>query len=573
MLITFDTLQTKNINLLVEGFWHKELPPILDISEFKHRIWEILKKIDADGYPEFDKNGDFISAIKKSPQPNYVFKDGVEPIAFFEFKKNGTLREMQLPNIKYYCAFIYNTIAVYDSLFHKLYYDLKNLPYVSYSNSYILYNGFFYVHRDYDGDEELYDDGVFVVDNNKTTSQLARDENNVRYLRKQGSKIYSVKIDIESFYPNIYTHYLSRIKGCEPFCTNFSCDEYFDFLDYYNMKINSNQTKGIVTGVFSSIISSELLMLSVDSEIQKALGDDVTYIRYVDDLTFFSDSLELIDSKLPLIQQILNKYRLRINSEKTEVQKNLEINSFVDMYDLKQRFKFFDFDNTTITTLSRDIFYNIKGYVATLFANNKKSEIKAILSMLAAAFEKSKLIFDINDNANLGKHIIEYMIQLACIEPIFASRCYKVIATILKNEHDGLIQIPAIEILKSKIKYINSRYNDSLLQIWHYYVLKKYGSYKFSDLVMEFGDNEINPLIVSIYVNEGEKSNKDLFNYIIACFQTAENKSSADTSWKHSIMQSKWWLPILIMYLKDGYNYHAFFASGNFEQFYKDMKK
>lgn len=80
------------------------------------------------------------------------------------------------------------------------------------------------------------------------------------------------------------------------------------------MKINSNQTKGIMSGCFSSRIASELLMLCVDYEISTYIRDkDVEYIRYVDDFTFFSDSKEQLQSIIAYVQKILNKYKLRIN--------------------------------------------------------------------------------------------------------------------------------------------------------------------------------------------------------------------------------------------------------------------
>ena len=66
--------------------------------------------------------------------------------------------------------------------------------------------------------------GIFAVKNNKTTGQLAHEENNVRYLKKQGAKLHSVKVDIESFYPNVYTHYFSKIKDAEPYKDNICCD-------------------------------------------------------------------------------------------------------------------------------------------------------------------------------------------------------------------------------------------------------------------------------------------------------------------------------------------------------------
>lgn len=84
-------------------------------------------------------------------------------------------------------------------------------------------------------------ESFIAVRNNKLTGQLALEENNVRYLSKQGSKLYSVKVDIESFYPNVYTHYLGKIKERFPFNGNFSCDKYFDFLDYRLLKKMSDK--------------------------------------------------------------------------------------------------------------------------------------------------------------------------------------------------------------------------------------------------------------------------------------------------------------------------------------------
>ena len=79
-------------------------------------------------------------------------------------------------------------------------------------------------------------------------------------------------------------------------------------------------------------------------------------------MTFFSDSMETIYEKLPLIQRVLNKYRLRINSNKTESKNSIYNMSCVDMYELKNRF-FFDFEVTETITLDKDIFYNLKGYM------------------------------------------------------------------------------------------------------------------------------------------------------------------------------------------------------------------
>lgn len=449
-----DEIQQKNIDLLIEGYWYEDLPPVIDMEKIKKSVKNIIENIDNDVYEDFRKTNDIITEYKNTEAPTYIFNDGIEPITFFEFKKNGALREMQIPNLKYYCTFVYNTISVYDELFYKLYNESEYDKYVSNSNSYILFNELFHVNTLYDGNEEIIESGIFAVKNNKTTGQLAHEKNNIRYLKKQGSKLYSVKVDIESFYPNIYTHYLSKIKDVEPYKDNLDCKSYFDFLDYYNMKINNNQTKGIVTGVFSSTVSAELLMLCVDYEIKNIIGDDVTYIRYVDDMTFFSDSLEEIYAKLPLVQRVLNKYRLRINNNKTEAQKSIYNMSYVDMYEVKHRFEFFDFDSSEKVKYNKEVFYNIKGYVARIYDNNQKSEIKAFLSMFRRAIISGKLDFDEEEKIDLKTHTIAYMLQLACLEPIFASRCYRVIIEILDliNKDDRKDEI--ITLLCIKNEYI-----------------------------------------------------------------------------------------------------------------------
>lgn len=568
-----DEIQKKNIDLLIAGYWYEDLPPVMEMGTIAENLKCIVKGIDNDRYDDFKKLDGLIIEYKKMESPTYIYNDGIEPITFFEFKNNGALREMQIPNLKYYCSFIYNTIAVYDKLFSKLYNNPEFDKYVSNSNSYILFNELFHVFKLYDGSEEVIESGLFAVKNNKTTGQLAREENNVRYLKKQGAKLYSVKVDIESFYPNVYTHYLSKIKTAEPYKGNIMCDSYFDFLDYYNMKINNNQTKGIVTGVFSSAVSAELLMLCVDYEINNVIGNEVTYIRYVDDLTFFSDSLEEIYSKLPLVQRVLNKYRLRINNNKTESHMSIYNMSYVDMYNLRRRFDFFDFDSAKSVKYDKEVFYNIKGYISRTYDNNQKSDIKAFLSMFNRAVYTKMIRFDENEKIDLKEHTVAYMLQLACLEPIFASRCYRVIISILQLIDDVDEKERVIGLIKSKSDYINSTYHDSLLQIWHYYVLSKYDSKtKIKEILNGFGNDEINPIILAGFVREGNGENKELFDYIKNKYSAIVNKEGEDSFWKKSIMVSKWWLPLLVIYLKDGKNYSKFYDSQHFDPIYKAMK-
>lgn len=567
-------IQQKNIELLIEGYWYEDLPPILEIEDMKEKLREIIKDIDEDRCDDFRKKEGIIIGYKNINSPVYIHNDGIEPVTFFEFKKNGGLREMQIPNLKYYCSFVYNTIAVYDELFIKLYNNPEYAKYVCSSNSYLLFNELFYIKNIYDESTEIVKKGFFAVNNNKTTSQLASEKNNASYLRKQGTKLYSVKVDIESFYPNIYTHYLKEIKNLEPYNENFSCDAYFDFLDLYNMKINNNQTKGIVTGVYSSVVSAELLMLCVDYEILRILGENITYIRYVDDMTFFSDSLEEIYSKLPLIQRILNKYRLRINSNKTEVNNGISSMSNADIYGLKQKFGFFNSDSEKTINYDKELFYNIKKYISKAYNNSQKSEIKAFLSMFRNSIALKRLQYSMDEKIDLKEYTVAYMLQLACLEPLVASRCYRVIIALIDEKDDEEQKEKIIKMLESKNEYINSTYHDSLIQIWHYYVLGVYDSKKeLKELIDSFGDSDINPIILAGFVKEGRKTNKELIDHIVDAYKKRDYQISETNYWMSSIMNSKWWLPLLLIYLKDGYNYYDFFESNNFCEFYKMLKK
>lgn len=565
-----------NIQLLTEGYWYEELPPIIDIEKLKESVKKVFSNIADGNYDKEFKKSDsgYITEFKAVTPPEYIFNDGMEPITYFEFKRNNALREMQIPNIKYYMSFIYNAIMAYDELYKKLYTDDSLSRYVAFSNSYLMFNERFLVHRDYDGMEELVSEGIFAVKNHKRTGQLSYETNNKRYLSAQGSKLYAVKVDIESFFPNIYTHYLSKIKNFEPFKSHFNANEYFDFLDYYNMKTNNNQTKGIAAGVFSSTVSAELLMLCVDNEINEVLGEDIEYLRYVDDMTFFSDSLEAIYAKIPLVQQVLNRYRLRINNNKTEEQKTIYTGTHVDIYEIKKQFPCFFFEEDEKRTLNKDLFYNMKAFIAKKYEEQKISEIKAFIKMLGTAIEKQTLILYEDDEINgFEVYISAYMLQLACTEPVLASRCYRVIQALLdktKEEKEESYN-KILEQLQLKTKFINVSYHDSLLQIWHYYIISRYSEdTSIEDISNSFNDVDINPLIVSCFIKTGDGLNKEVVKYIKSRYKLME-KCETEDSWMNTIMFSKWWLPLFLINVNDSTNYYKFFESNHFNQVYKDI--
>ena len=314
-------------------------------------------------------------------------------------------------------------------------------------------------------------------------------------------------------------------------------------------------------------------MLCVDYDINAVIGEDIEYIRYVDDMTFFSDSMETIYEKLPLIQRVLNKYRLRINSNKTESKNSIYNMSYVDMYELKNRFSFFDFEVTETITLDKDIFYNLKGYIAKKYDSGEKSEIKAILTLFKKAIDRGKLVMPEDSMIHLEQYIAAYMLQLACTEPVFASRCYRVIISLLKLCEGKETYDEIIKEINAKNIHINATYQDSILQVWHYYVLSKYDSNINIERVIDaFASDEVNPIIIAGFIKEGFGNNKKLFDYIKRVYMAVENREGENSYWMRSIMFSKWWLPLMLIYVKDGKNYSSFYDSNHFHDFFKSMR-
>lgn len=97
----------ENAELLLQGMWYSELPDILCMDERKVKILNVLENMCwQNGTDNFKFEDDFITDFKYIFTPPYLRKPGVETIVFYDYKNNGTLREMQIPNLLLYFSFI-----------------------------------------------------------------------------------------------------------------------------------------------------------------------------------------------------------------------------------------------------------------------------------------------------------------------------------------------------------------------------------------------------------------------------------------------------------------------------------
>lgn len=558
-----------NIQRLIEGYQYYYLPSDFLLHEIDANIKNVINKLvgDIDYYSNqygYMLNNDLISVsdIKEIEGPKYIHNFGSEPIGFFDFKKNGSFREIQIPNLAFYIPFIYNSIKSCENLFNKIYVDDND--FVKCSNSNIIFEHEFIVTNPYDEEEQTINTGEFAIKNNKLVSQMTSNQKAINFFEKMSSYFYVLKLDIESFYPNVYTHLLSKLIESSPYNELQLEKYYFEFLDTYNMKINYNQTKGIISGCFSSNVSSELLLLTIDYYINNYLSDkDVSYIRYVDDFTFFADSKEVLQNLLVKIQQLLTKYKLRINHNKTEIIESVLFQNCLDFNNIDHDFE-----------LLKDIwnepqdFVQLKVLFKKYLENNKISELKVLLTKIARNIENNN--DDFNDN---NMFMVNYLLQLMFYDPNLAVNCYKVLDRLLDanifNNCDAIFKS-----LENKTTKINEEFSNTLIQIWHYYILNKYNDCKskiyFKELKESFG-NEINPLILISFIKNGYYKNTEIMKYIKKTYQESINDSK--NLWKKSIMLSKWSLILINIRHVDKYNYYSFFESNDFKQIWRDLSE
>ena len=136
-----ENIRDININRLLEGYQYGDLPEDYLLGKYKDNlrllIDDIFDKNNLYDVFKFDDDGLIdITKLKSCENPMYIHMDGAEPISFFDFKKNGVYREIQIPNLIYYISFIYNSIKAFDDIFGKIYNEEND--FTNYSNSYVV---------------------------------------------------------------------------------------------------------------------------------------------------------------------------------------------------------------------------------------------------------------------------------------------------------------------------------------------------------------------------------------------------------------------------------------------------
>lgn len=145
------------------------------------------------------------------------------------------------------------------------------------------------------------------------------------FFRAQEQYSFIQKIDIQNFFPSIYTHSLSwalfKSKRIAKLSKNVYTFE--NNIDTLARAINFGETNGIITGPEFSRTMAELLLSQIDIEVESTLSKqglrrntDYCIFRFVDDIFIFYNNEDTKDCIIDSYKNIFTQYNLTINSAK-----------------------------------------------------------------------------------------------------------------------------------------------------------------------------------------------------------------------------------------------------------------
>lgn len=161
-------------------------------------------------------------------------------------------------------------------------------------------------------------------------------------IRRSASKDYVLYVDIENYYPSIYTHTIDWAlnEGKKRSHDQYRNRDHLGVaLDEDVRKAQHNQTNGIVIGPITSRIISEIITSYLDVELSKKF-EEITGTRYVDDYHLFLKTREEVERVQNYLQKLLTTFNLKFNEAKINIEKLPEVYSdnwtsyFDDRYSL-----------------------------------------------------------------------------------------------------------------------------------------------------------------------------------------------------------------------------------------------
>ncbi len=159
-------------------------------------------------------------------------------------------------------------------------------------------------------------------------------------IKRSASKEYVLYIDIENYYPSIYTHTIDWAlnDGNKRHYSEHNNREHVGVaLDKDVHRSQGNLTSGIVIGPVTSRIISEIISSHFDQKLSSEFSE-LTGTRYVDDYHLFLSTKEEIENVQTVLQKVLSGFKLKFNEAKISIDALPEIYSdyWTSIFDNKE---------------------------------------------------------------------------------------------------------------------------------------------------------------------------------------------------------------------------------------------
>lgn len=430
-------------NILPPCFCNEQIFNSIDIFKSEYTdSWGLITR-------NFKTEGDSIKKFNGIRDITIGVEKGTEPLSVFSAKSDGNIRVFSIANpiieIPLHMYILENIDKIIDEE------NLNDDRYIS-SSLYLYEDGEIFTGYSYEGDE-MYEEGAqSVLQSNFETS--IRD----KYKIADG-KYYHLYLDISNFFNSIYTHTISwdlKSQVSKQILSN---------LDIMIRNLNNNETKGILIGPYTSGIFSELLLSKIDRKILSCINKDVSYIRYVDDMNFYSDSKYTIENEVKyIVEKSLLEFKLDINSSKIKM----------------EEFPFFEMNHMQTKTI-----FSLKSRIMSNgYKNNLEcieDIIKEIHSSIGKGTKDTNFLFVVlnsivkNKQLNIDKFendeieiLLDYLVNTMFKYNIYTQKICQLIINIL--EYSDLNKIKLIE------KWINKRNNQKsnlkeIVDLWLIYII------------------------------------------------------------------------------------------------------
>ena len=247
---------------------------------------------------------------------------------------------------------------------------------------------------------------------------------------------FKVTTDISNFYPSIYSHSISwATVGFATSKANRNTNAWFNRLDKAVRDSNRGETNGIAIGPGTSSILSELILASVDSNLEEAFNNRMSFTRYIDDYTAYCDSYDLAEEFVNKLSEELSKYRLNVNVAKTKITPLPEPDDDNWVIELNNNLVAVEIGSSYLTAGFLDLAVSLASN--TPDGSVLKYALKCIIKKIEGAKALNQYDIEIPDT------LVEYSFNLAFHQPALApllGRVFKVSNFFYANEWKSYFQ-------------------------------------------------------------------------------------------------------------------------------------